>query len=134
MQPPRSTGESGGVSRTVRSDDSYCIRSLVSAQRIGQFAVSVCACKPRGDGRAVAFAAVSSTNSLNTAYTTVNEFKPTLTNRANGFGSHLNAVMVKGGIGGADRWVEPMTMITDYRLQCLGALVSRRSSSGSYQT
>lgn len=45
---------------------------------------------------------------INPEFTTSNGFKTTLTPNANGVGSHLDVVMVKGGKGGADRWVNMM--------------------------
>lgn len=45
---------------------------------------------------------------VNAAFTTSNGFDTTLTTNSSGFGSHLDVVMVKGGKGGADRWVNMM--------------------------
>ncbi|MFT4164125.1 MAG: endonuclease/exonuclease/phosphatase family protein [Microlunatus sp.] len=45
---------------------------------------------------------------INPQFTTSNGFKTTLTPNGNGVGSHLDVVMVKGGRGGADRWVNVM--------------------------
>ena len=50
----------------------------------------------------------SASKRSNAAYSTVNEFKTTMTMNSNGLGSHLDVVMVKGGKGGADRWVNLM--------------------------
>ncbi len=47
---------------------------------------------------------------INAQYTTSNGFKTTLTRGSSGFGSHLDVVMVKGGKGGADRWVNMMAV------------------------
>lgn len=44
----------------------------------------------------------------NLAYSTVNEFKTTVPKNSTGLGSHLDVVMVKGGKGGATRWVNLM--------------------------
>lgn len=44
----------------------------------------------------------------NAAFTTSNGFATTLKANGSGFGSHLDVVMVKGGKGGADRWVNVM--------------------------
>ena len=45
---------------------------------------------------------------VNAAYTTSNGFDPTLRRNGYGVGSHLDVVMVKGGKGGADRWVNKL--------------------------
>ncbi len=45
---------------------------------------------------------------INPEYTTSNGFATTLKPNSSGFGSHLDVVMVKGGKGGADRWVNLM--------------------------
>ena len=45
---------------------------------------------------------------VNPEFTTSNGFKTTLKPNGNGVGSHLDVVMVKGGKGGADRWVNVM--------------------------
>ena len=50
----------------------------------------------------------ASASRTNVAYTTVNEFKTRLTKHSSGLGSHLDVVMVKGGRGSADRWVNLM--------------------------
>ena len=42
---------------------------------------------------------------VNVAYSTVNEFKTTMPKQGSGLGSHLDAVLVKGGKGEAIRWV-----------------------------
>jgi len=45
---------------------------------------------------------------VNPAYTTSNRFDRTLKPNGHGVGSHLDVVMVKGGKGGADRWVNKL--------------------------
>lgn len=45
---------------------------------------------------------------VNVAYSTVNEFATTVPRQSSGLGSHLDVVMVKGGTGGAIRWVNLM--------------------------
>ena len=45
---------------------------------------------------------------VNPAYTTSNRFDRTLKPNSHGVGSHLDVVMVKGGKGGADRWVNKL--------------------------
>lgn len=45
---------------------------------------------------------------VNVAYSTVNEFATTVKKNTHGLGSHLDVVMVKGGKGGASRWVNLM--------------------------
>lgn len=45
---------------------------------------------------------------VNVAYSTVNEFATTVPRQSSGLGSHLDVVMVKGGRGGALRWVNLM--------------------------
>lgn len=45
---------------------------------------------------------------VNVAYSTVNEFAATVPRQSSGLGSHLDVVMVKGGRGGALRWVNLM--------------------------
>jgi endonuclease/exonuclease/phosphatase family metal-dependent hydrolase len=42
---------------------------------------------------------------INAEYNTSNGFATTLAKSAHGYGPHLDVVMVKGGKGGADRWV-----------------------------
>ena len=45
---------------------------------------------------------------INAEYNTSNGFATVLYKSAHGFGPHLDVVMVKGGKGGADRWVNVM--------------------------
>lgn len=45
---------------------------------------------------------------VNAAYNTSNKFATTLGKSSSGFGPHLDVVMVKGGKGGADLWVNLM--------------------------
>ena len=45
---------------------------------------------------------------VNAAYTTSNGFDPTLKRNGHGVGSHLDVVLVKGGKGGASRWVNKL--------------------------
>jgi endonuclease/exonuclease/phosphatase family metal-dependent hydrolase len=45
---------------------------------------------------------------INAEYNTSNGFATVLKKSAHGFGPHLDVVMVKGGKGGADRWVNVM--------------------------
>ncbi len=42
---------------------------------------------------------------INAEFNTSNGFATTLSKSAHGYGPHLDVVMVKGGKGGADRWV-----------------------------
>ena len=45
---------------------------------------------------------------INEAFNTSNGFATTLSKSGHGYGPHLDVVMVKGGKGGADRWVNVM--------------------------